>query len=138
MSTTLEHWKRLVNNLHLAHRPSLHRATSWSEDADRTLTRCLAEGYSYAQIDQLLLIPLGTSAKRARELGLAKGRKNVPTRYFTPEEAALLEGPLSTALVAQTLGLTTKRVQFLRETGLWKMMPSGKRSEESEPSIKSN
>lgn len=138
MSSTLEHWKRLAQSLHLAYRPSLHRAASWSEDADCTLIRCLAEGYSYAQIDQLLSIPLGTSAKRARELGLGKGRKNVPTRYFTPEEAALLEGPQSTGMVAQKLGLTTKRVQFLRETGLWKMQSSGKSADENGPSIKSN
>lgn len=138
MSTTLEHWRRLVDNLHLAHRPSLHSATSWSEEADNTLICALDSGCSYAQIDQILHIPLGTSGKRARELGLCKGRKKSPARRFTREEIDLLESDLGAGVVARKLGLTTKRVHFLRETGLWKMKPSGKRSVEGERSTKSN
>lgn len=55
MSTTLEHWKRLVNQKHLINRPS--GTFKWTDALDARLRECIEAGLSYARITALLGLP---------------------------------------------------------------------------------
>ncbi|MCF7742387.1 GcrA family cell cycle regulator [Aeromonas veronii] len=52
MSTTLEHWKRLVTQKHLFYRPSF--TFQWTDELDARLRECIEEGLSYGRINILL------------------------------------------------------------------------------------
>ncbi|MEH8206724.1 hypothetical protein [Aeromonas veronii] len=51
MSTTLEHWKRLVTQKHLFYRPSF--TFQWTDELDARLKECIEEGLSYGRINIL-------------------------------------------------------------------------------------
>ncbi len=129
MSTTLEHWKRLVTQKHLFYRPSF--TFQWTDELDARLKECIEEGLSYGRINILLGLPPNAASLRARELGIGKRTPKAAIRIFTQAELDLLNGPLPTATVARRLGLSTKRVHYLRETGLWPKTTGGKRKKPS-------
>ncbi|MGL4354022.1 MAG: hypothetical protein ACRCTP_08910 [Aeromonas popoffii] len=125
MSTPLEHWKRLITQKHLVNRPS--GTFQWTNDMDKRLREHIEAGMTYTRITILMGLPPDAASVRSRELGIGKRTLKAVPRVFTQTELDMLNGPLSAATVAKRLGLSTKRVHFLRETGLW---PSGKKSGE--------
>lgn len=117
MSTTLQHWERLINQMHLANRATYQH--KWTDELDVQLGALIREGHTYREIEAIMSLPSDTARHRAADLGLREARKFPPARIFTQEEIALIEGATPAGTVARQLGLTRQRVHFLRETGLW-------------------
>lgn len=115
--TPLDHWRKLITQLHLANR--MVRTREWTPELDAQLGEYMNAGHSFKKIDEIMVMPDGSSRVRAKALGL-KRECDRPLSSLTDREIGLLLGTKEIITVATALRVSATRARELRRAVRWK------------------